>query len=76
MTDNSNFGNSGRRGRGGRGRRFGAGPRWGRMGGPQAGGPGGICVCPSCNHEVTHQAGQPCANMKCPQCGTRMVRKA
>jgi len=52
------------RGRGGRG----------RMRGPFAAGPGGTCVCPSCKNKVPHQAGVPCYQMKCPKCGTPMVR--
>jgi len=55
------------RGRGGRG----------RMGGDFAAGPGGTCVCtnPDCKHEVPHQAGVPCYQMKCPKCGSPMIRK-
>ena len=55
----------------------GFGRRRGRMGGPLAAGPGGSCVCtnPDCRHEVPHQAGQPCYQMKCPKCGSPMVRK-
>jgi len=52
------------RGRGGRG----------RMGGQFAAGPGGTCVCPKCKHTVPHQVGIPCYQMKCPKCGTLMVR--
>ncbi len=61
----------------GRGRGFGRGGR-GRMGGGFAAGPGGICVCtnPDCKHEVPHQAGVPCYQMKCPKCGSPMIRKA
>jgi len=55
------------RGRGGRG----------RMGGSFAAGPGGTCVCtnPDCQHEVAHQAGVPCYQMKCSKCGSPMIRK-
>ncbi len=52
------------RGRGGRG----------RMGG-FAMGPGGSCVCPKCSHDVPHQRGVPCYQVKCPKCGNPMVRK-
>jgi len=52
------------KGRGGRG----------RMGGPFGAGPGGTCVCPKCKHEVSHQVGVPCYQMKCPKCGTLMAR--
>ncbi|MFO7917529.1 MAG: hypothetical protein R6V13_05585 [Anaerolineae bacterium] len=55
------------RGRGGRGQ--------GRMGGPQAAGPGGKCVCPSCGYEEPHEPGQPCYEKDCPECGARMVRE-
>jgi hypothetical protein len=47
----------------------------GRMGGPEAAGPGGYCVCPACGHKVPHQAGQPCSSIKCPKCGVTMVRE-
>lgn len=46
----------------------------GRMGGPYAAGPGGACVCPNCQHKLPHQAGVPCSQVKCPKCGTLMVR--
>lgn len=57
-------------GRGG-GRRGGRG----RMGGSQAAGPDGYCVCPNCNHKVKHVAGKPCFEQKCPKCGTQMIRE-
>jgi hypothetical protein len=56
---------------GGRGR--GQGP--GRMGGPKAAGPDGQCVCPQCGHTIRHQAGRPCYQMNCPECGAQMVRE-
>jgi hypothetical protein len=65
-------GGSGGRG-GGSGRGRGAGP--GRMGGSQAAGPGGYCVCPSCGRRVKHVVGQPCYNKQCPKCGAQMVRE-
>jgi hypothetical protein len=37
-------------------------------------GPGGKCVCPTCGTEVNHQIGVPCSDIKCPKCGTSMVR--
>lgn len=47
----------------------------GRKGGPSAAGPGGTCVCPNCGHREPHQVGQPCYEMKCPKCGTTMIRE-
>ena len=38
-------------------------------------GPGGVCICPECGHEMPHIRGQPCAKMTCPKCGTSMQRK-
>ena len=46
----------------------------GRMGGPFAAGSGGNCICPSCGAAVPHITGQPCNQMSCPKCGTRMTR--
>ena len=58
----------------GRGQGRGAG-RMGRMGGTRPGvGPSGECVCPSCGATVAHQRGAPCYDVKCPKCGTAMVR--
>ena len=34
-----------------------------------------ICICPSCQYEVTHQPGQPCGRQVCPRCHARMRRK-
>ena len=65
---------------GGRGLGLGRGPGGGRGrgGGPFAAGPAGFCVCtnPDCQHQVTHQAGQPCYQVKCPKCSSPMIRKA
>jgi len=48
----------------------------GRMGDTRPGaGPAGECVCSKCGATVPHQAGQPCYQMTCPKCGTRMIRK-
>ncbi|MBN1631697.1 MAG: DUF2958 domain-containing protein [Thermoleophilia bacterium] len=47
----------------------------GRMGGPLAAGPDGACVCPSCGHREAHDAGEPCTDLACPECGTMMVRE-
>jgi predicted Fe-Mo cluster-binding NifX family protein len=46
----------------------------GKMGGANAAGPGGICVCPKCGEKVAHAAGQPCLQMLCPKCGQPMTR--
>jgi hypothetical protein len=53
-------------GPGGRGRGGGTKPGWG---------PGGNCVCPQCGHKSQHQAGQRCIDLKCPKCGTPMIRE-
>ena len=57
----------------GRGRGMGFGGR-GRMGGPFAAGPGGICKCTKCSYEEPQVRGQPCMSKKCPKCGGPMVR--
>jgi hypothetical protein len=50
--------------------------RSGRMQGNRAGaGPGGNCVCPSCGEKAPHRQGTPCFDLKCPKCGTKMVRE-
>ena len=46
----------------------------GRMGGPAAAGPGGLCVCPKCGEKVAHSAGHPCLQMQCPKCGGPLTR--
>ena len=38
-------------------------------------GPGGQCVCPSCGTVTDHKASIPCTEIKCPQCGSMMIRK-
>jgi len=54
----------------------GGGSGRGRMGGTRPGaGPAGECVCPSCGATAPHQAGVPCYQIECPNCGTSMVRK-
>ena len=47
----------------------------GRKGGPKQSGPGGKCVCASCGYELEHEAGQPCYEIQCPECGAKMTRK-
>jgi NAD-dependent SIR2 family protein deacetylase len=37
-------------------------------------GPVGYCVCSKCGEKAAHTAGIPCASMKCPKCGTAMIR--
>ena len=61
----------------GRGIGRGQGMGRGRMGGPFAAGPGGKCVCtnPDCKEVVSHQAGVPCYQTKCPKCGSPTVRQ-
>jgi len=50
--------------------------RGARMRGTSAGaGPGGKCVCPQCGEKVSHQLGTPCYNVKCPRCGSAMIRE-
>ncbi len=61
-------------GRGGQGRKSGSGFGAGRMGGPASAGPGGFCECPKCGTRAAHQLATPCASMKCPQCGSAMIR--
>jgi hypothetical protein len=46
-----------------------------RMGGGSGKGPGGFCVCPSCGKKIPHERGVPCFQLKCPDCGTAMVRE-
>lgn len=60
----------------GRGQGGGRGQGRGRMGGTKPGsGPSGYCVCPNCGHKVPHRVGQPCYDVSCPKCGTRMIRE-
>ncbi len=70
------FGQGPRTGRGGGGGGRGGGMGAGRSGGGQrpGAGPGGGCVCPNCGQSAPHQAGIPCTEMKCPNCGTAMLR--
>jgi len=49
--------------------------RLGRKGGPYEAGPGGVCACPACGITKEHTTGVPCTEMKCPKCGTGMVRE-
>jgi predicted RNA-binding Zn-ribbon protein involved in translation (DUF1610 family) len=47
----------------------------GGMGGKKRGGPGGNCVCPNCSEKVIHRQGVPCYSLKCPKCGSAMMRE-
>jgi hypothetical protein len=47
----------------------------GRKGGPQAAGPGRLCVCLKCGHRIPHVAGQPCDEEYCAECGAKMKRE-
>lgn len=48
----------------------------GQGGGNKPGaGPQGLCVCPTCGYEVEHKINQRCMDIKCPKCGTNLVRK-
>ncbi|MGB9907780.1 MAG: ferredoxin [Candidatus Saccharicenans sp.] len=38
-------------------------------------GPGGFCLCPKCGYRQVHQAGVPCLEQHCPQCGSTLVRE-
>ncbi|MDD3695684.1 MAG: hypothetical protein PHG44_06925 [Lentisphaeria bacterium] len=56
------------------GRGQGAGQGRGSMGGAGRGA-GGNCVCSKCGKRLPHQRGQPCYEMKCPNCGNTMLRE-
>ena len=38
-------------------------------------GVGGFCVCAKCGEKVSHQQGVKCTTLKCPKCGTTMIRE-
>jgi predicted DNA-binding protein (UPF0251 family) len=52
------------------------GPGFGRGGGMRRGfgGPARSCMCPVCGFSGPKQRGTPCASMKCPKCGSPLVR--
>jgi predicted Fe-Mo cluster-binding NifX family protein len=62
--DHMNQGSGGGRGQG-----------QGRMGGSQAGGAIGFCVCTKCGHREAHERGVPCIQKQCPKCGTALTRE-
>ena len=65
----------GGRGQGmGLGRQSRTGAGGGRMGGLTSAGSEGFCECPKCGAKIQHQRAVPCGAMKCPQCGSTMVR--
>lgn len=73
-------GGQGQRGGGkgsGRGRcRRGAGAGMSGQGeGGMKRGAAGYCVCPGCGFREVHERGIPCADKRCPNCGTQMVRE-
>jgi hypothetical protein len=52
------------------------GSRTGKRSGSGAGtGPIGECMCPKCGTTVPHEVRTPCYFVKCPKCGSKMVRK-
>lgn len=38
-------------------------------------GPGGYCVCEKCGYKILHQQSVKCTTIKCPVCGTAMIRE-
>jgi len=38
-------------------------------------GPGGYCVCAKCGYKLPLQNGVKCTKIKCPECGTPMIRE-
>lgn len=38
-------------------------------------GPEGFCVCPKCAFKKPHQAGVPCLEERCPNCGSALIRE-
>jgi predicted Fe-Mo cluster-binding NifX family protein len=73
------MGAGGGRGQGqgqGQGQRQGQGARrGGRVGGSATADSTGDCVCPQCGEKEPHKRGMPCAERKCPKCGTVMTRQ-
>jgi len=66
--------------RSGENRPSGPGQGFGRGGGKGrnkggAFGPGGFCVCAKCGEKIPHQQDIKCTTIKCPVCGTTMIRE-
>jgi predicted amidophosphoribosyltransferase len=38
-------------------------------------GAGGTCLCPKCGERMPHTRGQPCQDLRCPNCGAKMLRE-
>jgi DNA-directed RNA polymerase subunit RPC12/RpoP len=38
-------------------------------------GRGGYCVCQKCGKRLPHEYAEPCRQVRCPECGARMVRE-
>lgn len=55
----------------GKGASFGRGRGFGRGG---MGGPIGECVCPNCGYRMPNPPGVPCRSLRCPKCGSVMVK--
>lgn len=47
----------------------------GKTGGSLNAGPEFFCICPQCGTKEPHQRAQACSSVKCPQCGSAMVRE-
>ena len=54
----------------GRGKGMGNARRGGTAGGSQI---VKNCVCPSCGKKVPHQRGNPCNEIKCPECEVTLI---
>ena len=62
--------------RGGYGRGYGMGRGRGRGGEGRGGmGPSGYCICLKCGYKVPKQPGVRCMDMKCPNCGSILIRE-